>query len=313
MIPLWLSIGSVAVIFWVIGVFVDKYLIGKYFQSSDNDEVGGAGTLVLFSAFFSIFVTVVALYKTDFIVDYSLNLIGLGLLAGLINISWLMLYLSTIERTELSRAIPLFQIIPIFGFIFGYILLGEVLPLSTALAALSIVFGAFILSFHFSLKETWFDWRTLFSMTLASAFVALSEIVFKISTIASDYWNTVFWFSLGVFLGGILIYVFFGNYRRKFNQFVAKSNYLVFPINGINELIDNIANLVFVFALTLGPVALVMTVNSYQPFLILVASSVLSYLLPKYFYEDMESVTLIQKVLGIAIITIGSWFLYHTL
>jgi uncharacterized membrane protein len=296
MIPLWFSVGSIAVIFWVMGVFIDKYLIGKYFTATDEKN-GGAGTLVLFSAFFSIFVTIIAFFKTNFSVDISLNLIGLGLLAGLMNISWLILYLRTIEKTELSRAIPLFQTIPIFGFIFGYIILGEVLPVSTALAALTVVIGAFILSFHFSTEKNWFDGQTLLSMSCASALVALSEIVFKISALASDYWNTVFWFSLGVFLGGVIIYIFFSNYRNQFNKFIKNNNYMIFPLNGVNELIDNTANLVFVFALTLGPVALVMTVNSYQPFLILVLSSIMSYLMPKYFYEDLDSSTLLQKIL----------------
>ena len=42
-----------------------------------------------------------------------------------VNALWVLLYMHAIERTELSRAVPIFQTVPLFGLIFAYLLLRD--------------------------------------------------------------------------------------------------------------------------------------------------------------------------------------------
>ena len=309
-LPLWVIIGLVAQFFWVIGAIIDKYLIEKYFSNEDEEE-SGVGTLVLFSSIFAIGISIFASLIAWEEISFSLLSAVLGITIGIANAVWVILYLYAIEDTELSRTIPIFQTSPIFGFIFGYIFLAETLTSTQLLGALVVIVGAFILSYHFLKKA--FAWGSFGLMLAASAVVAFQETLFKVVAIDFSYWNSAFWLGIGFSLFGLLLYVCIAPYRKQFHKHISKKDNTIWYANGINELMDNSANLLFAFAVTLGPIALVQSINAYQPILILLMSYGIYLTFGDFLDEDMQKSTIIQKTVGIVIITMGSTLIYSSL
>lgn len=309
---MWIVVALAAEILWVSGNLIDKYLIERYFRI-DNNENSGVGTLILFSSFFAFIVAGFVLFYAGEYIVYGGTTPILGIILGLLNALWLLLYLFALERTELSRIIPILQFVPIFGLLFAFVILGEALtPLQIMFGGI-IVLGGFILSYHTRGTKRGLDYVPLLFMSGAAVIIAFTDVFFKDIALNSHYWNTAFWMSIGIGLFGVILYVVVPAYRKPFNAFIAAREWKIFAANGVNEIIDNAANLMFAFATLLGPVALVQTANAYQPFLVLVGSVVLTRFIPNYFDEDIAGTTLLQKVAAIGLITIGSFFLYMSL
>ena len=116
----WFLIALIGPFFYATTNFIDKILLSKYFKE------GGVGTILLFSSLLS----VVALPFLFFADRTVLNVDLLGIIAlsivGILNTMVLLCYLLAIEKEEASVAVVFYQLIPVFGCILGYFVLGEV-------------------------------------------------------------------------------------------------------------------------------------------------------------------------------------------
>jgi uncharacterized membrane protein len=310
-IPLWVYIGLGAQLLWVVGNLFDKYLIEKFFRGEEDDEDEGIGTLVLFSAFFAALVSVGVYVGWGNQVSFAPSSVGWGITIGVLNAVWLIAYLYAIGRGELTKTVPIFQTIPVFGFFFAFLLLGETVTLTQFLAAGGLMLGSFVLSYNF--RNGHFSWLPLCLMLIASAVVALQEVLFKFVALDDGFATSAFWQGIGLGLTGITLYLTVPTYRRQFNTFLAERNKQIWGISAVNEVFDNAATLVFSYAVILGPVLLVQSVNAYQPLVLFVVSYIIAMFFGNYLREDISAVSTAQKVLGITIITIGSVMLYVSL
>ncbi len=157
------------------------------------------------------------------------------------------------------------------------------------------------------------DVKTMSLMIGSSCFVALSHVVFKFVAVDANYWTAAFWLGIGFFLFGVVLFVFVGGYRRQFLSLLGKRRLDIIGANALNEVFDNAGELIFLAAVVLGPVALVQSISAYEPMLIFLFCLVLMRIWPDYFHEDTSTAALIQKSSGIAVISIGSIFLYMTI
>lgn len=306
-IPLWVYIGLGAQMLWVAGNLFDKYLIETFFRGED-DEDEGTGTLVIFSAFFSLILSGLIWMIWHDSIDTSSQTMLWGLGIGAANAIWLLAYLYAIARSELTTTVPVFQTIPVFGFIYGFILLGETVTASQFAAACSLIVGSFVLSYNFRARTI--NWLPLALMLLASATLALEDVLFKVVALESTFATSAFWQGIGLGLAGIMLYVCVPTYRNQFNGFIKESNRTIWGVSMVNEVFDNAATLIFSYAVIIGPIMLVQAVNSYQPLTLLIISYVIAIFFGNYLREDISYASTAQKVLGVAIITAGSVALY---
>lgn len=307
-IPLWVYIGLCAQMLWVAGNLFDKYLIETFFRGEDDEDDEGIGTLVLFSAFFAVLVSAGVYVGWGSAISFSPQsaLIGTGI--GILNAIWVIAYLYAIGRGELTKTVPIFQTIPVFGFLFAFLLLGETVTTLQFIAASGLMLGSFVLSYNF--RDGGFSWLPLGLMLLASAVVALQEVVFKYVALDDGFATSAFWQGIGLGLTGLFLYIAIPSYRRQFNGFIAERNKQIWTVSAINEVFDNAATLVFSYAVILGPVLLVQSVNAYQPLVLFVVSYIIAIFFGNYLREDISTVSTAQKLLGIAVITAGSVGLY---
>ncbi|WP_299848850.1 EamA family transporter [uncultured Roseovarius sp.] len=310
MLPLWVILGLGGVLFSVFGTMFDKYLLERYFNSKDQ---GGPGALIIFSALFAVTVVLLVVALRYSAIDFSLTVGAVGISAGVINGLWILMYLHAMIRADVSNVVPLFQTVPIFGLVFGAAILGEYLTGPQVLAALVIMSGAIVLMCKIDSGRLGLDVTSMVLMLGSSSCVALSQVVFKSAAVDANYWTAAFWLGVGYMSFGASLYRFVPTYRRQFLTLFSKRRLQIIGVNALNEVFDTAGDLIILAAVVIGPVALVQSLNAYEPMFIFLLSLLLMHLWPSYFQEDISTSALIQKFSGITIIVFGSIFLYSAI
>ncbi|MFA7000382.1 MAG: EamA family transporter, partial [Candidatus Paceibacterota bacterium] len=118
----WFLIALIATFLWAISNIVDEFIVKKY-------SIGkrGSGGLVLFTSFMGIFMAILIGIFTEGLLSIPFTDKVLLIITGGLTIGWIILYLYTLETEDVSSVVPWFLTIPIFGYILGYIFLGETL------------------------------------------------------------------------------------------------------------------------------------------------------------------------------------------
>jgi uncharacterized membrane protein len=307
MFPLWLLFGIGGVLISAGGIMFDKYLLENFF---DNEDESGPGSLLIFSSIFVIPVVMIVVVFGYSHLDLSARTGVIGIIAGAISGAWTLMYLLAMNRADVSKVIPIFQTVPIFGLIFGMLFLKEFLTFRQILAATTIMIGAIVLVRQKGAGRYGFDLTTLLLMAGASCLLALSQVIFKMVTIDANFWTATFWLGIGFALFGALLFFFVSGYRTQFLLLLKKRRAAILGVNAANELFDNVGELIFLAAIVLGPVALVQSLYAYEPVIVLLISAILARRWPAYFREDTSKSAIFHKLLGIATILVGSLILH---
>lgn len=142
----WLALAA-AVGYAAVG-FIDEYLLSK----TEDDEVqDGVGNLVLISGFFGIVISAVfGVYSMvidggqSLLIDTSLQ--WKAVIAGVLEVVWLIPYLYAVHRSGVMNVAPIFQAIPIFVMLIGGVFFGEVPTTFHVIGSFAIILGSFILN-----------------------------------------------------------------------------------------------------------------------------------------------------------------------
>ncbi len=135
----WFIIAIIAPFLWSIVNHADKYLLSKHESESS------VGSLMIFSTFAGIVVVIFAPLFTDSLA-IPLYQAGVLILSGILAASGIMMYLYALEHEETSMVVPFMQLIPVFGYIFAYLILGETLTSNQIIASLIIIFPDFLIA-----------------------------------------------------------------------------------------------------------------------------------------------------------------------
>lgn len=299
----WFWIALIGPVLYAVSNHIDKYLVDKYFKN------GEAGAVVLFSALFSIVVLPViyiiepAVFSLGFKTTLALTL------NGTTNIICLILYFKALRNEDASSVVPFMQTIPIFGFIFGYFILGEVLDEKQILACILIIIGTIILSLKFERGKVYFKKRVAALMLFSSLIFGISGVIFKLIATEQGFWVSAFWEFAGKVLLGIVLFSAVSSYRKQFLHVMKTNNFSAMSVYSFNEFIFVLADVASIYATLLAPIALVMTVNGFQPVFVFIFGIILTLFFPKIVKESLRKNELAQKILAIGIITVGTYIL----
>lgn len=299
----WFLIAILSPALWSITNHIDKYLIGKYFKG------GGTGALIIFSS-------IIGLFILPFILIFQPNVLGISplqataiIFSSIISLIAILIYLYALKRDEASIVVPLFQTIPIFAFILGYFVLDEVLTSRQVIGSLLVILGGVSLSLDLNNKIPKLKTAIFFLMFLSSFFIALSGLIFKVIAIETDFWTTAFWAYIGDVLMGIFFLVFITNYRIEFLKVIRENKLPILGLNTFNEIVNVIASLAFKFATLLAPLALVWTVNGFQPFFVFLYGVLITLFFPQIGTESLIKKHIVQKIVTIVVMFIGTYIL----
>jgi len=300
----WFLIAIIAPLLYALTNFIDKILLEKYFKQS------GTGTIILFSSLLAFFALPFFLWMDPTVLSVSGKNIFILCISGILSISILWCYLKALQNEEASVVIVFYQLVPVFGYVLGYFILGETLTVMQIISMLIIILGTTIISLEID-SENRFRLRkkTILPMLAACLFWASESVIFKAAALEENVWRSLFWEHLMLTVVGILIFVFIRSYRTNFIAAIRNNSKPVLLLNALNELIYISGNLVLAFSFMLAPVALVLLVNSFQTIFVLIIGITLTIFFPKVAVEKIQARHIWQKVIAILITGIGTYLL----
>ena len=282
---------------------IDKHLLQTYFRQ------GGVGVLILYSALLSAMALPVVWWADPSVLDVDLhNILILGGVAVL-DVLLLWAYLNALAADEPTVVIVFYQLVPVLGLGFGYLLLGETISAAQLAAMAAILAGAALVSFEVEGKRRRFKRHTVGWMALACTCWALETTIFKKVALQENVWRTFFWEHLILAGVGLGIFTLASQYRRRFLHGFRSNSAAVLALNVLNEGLYMTGNLAVAFAAMLAPVALILLMNAFQPFFVLLIGLGLAALLPRLATERIEASHLLRKSVAIGITGVGTYVL----
>lgn len=298
----WFLIALLPPALWSVTNHFDKFLLSRYFKG------GGVGALMVFSSIIGLFLLPFIAFLHPEVLRFNISNILIAI-NGFLYVLSVLPYFYALQKDETSICVPLFQLIPVFSFVLGYVILGETITVNQMLGGLLIMVGAIGISLDLSEgKKVKFKRDVFWLMTLSSLLYSLNFLFFKYFAIQSDFWFTSFWEYVGFALFAVLLMIFVKSYRNEFVNVLKNNRLTVLGLNGINEVVNIIAKVAFNVASLLTPVTLVWIVNGLQPFFVFIYGIFLTVLLPKISQENITRKALAQKIVAIIIMFVGTYF-----
>ena len=301
----WIFFVLIAVFLWSLVNISDQYLVAKF----TTGEQSSAG-LVLFGSFLGIFIALaIGLYTRGiFLISTPDKL--LLLVVGGITIAWVILYLFALEIGDVSAVVPWFLTIPVFGYILGYIFLGETISLQQLIGSAIILAGGFFIVADFSGQRKKSSYKPALYMVCASFLIAAAGTMFKYVTIGGNFWVSSFWEYVGFGFFGIIVYLLVPKYRREFMSMLKRGGKKIFAVNMMIETLTITGNMLNNFALLLAPLGMVYLMQAFQPAIVLCMALIGTKFFPTIIKEDTSKRVLIPKIIAITIMIIGSVMLF---
>src|SRR3989338_3020058 len=207
----WLPIALLAPASAALGNYIDKHMLSAYAKH------GGIGAIVIFSSLFASIVIPVALFLGDGVFTVTSFQGSVLIVNGCLTVIALLFYLYAIDKENVLLSIPILQVVPVFAFVLGYLVLGETLSGRQMAGAFIVIAGTAIFSLEIqSWKNITIKGKSLLLILGASLPLAISGVVFKWAALDLGYWTTQFWEDVGIGLFGVLLFLLIPMYRESF-------------------------------------------------------------------------------------------------
>ena len=299
----WFFVALIAPLLWAISNHLDKYIISKYFRS------GGIGSVVIFGCIFGFLsLPIIFLFNPNVFSIDKLNGITL-IVIGIVSTLGLISYYAALNEDEPSNVVPLYQLIPITTYIISFMILGETLNLRQILSGLLIISGALLLSLDLTNKLPRIKLKILLLMIFSCIIVSIEIATFKYIALQESFWASVFWGYVGSAVTGLLLFSGIKKYRVEIIRVIKSNSISVLSLNAFNEIINLIAYLIFMYAALRLNTTLVTLTNGFQPFFVFTFGVFLTLFFPRFGQESLLRKHLVQRVISILVIFIGTYFL----
>ncbi len=295
----WFFLALIAPFLWAIVNHVDKYLLSNEFNGRSINS------LMIFSTLIGVFVLPIAYLIEPSIFTISTRNALLLITVGIMSAIAIALYLHALEEEETSIVVALFQTIPLFGALFAYIMLGEVLTTEQLFGCLIIVLGSILITAEFNEdKKIRFKKKVLYLMLGSAALFGFYETLFKVAAIDESFWVSTFWEHIGLVMVAIAL-LLVPRYRKDFIALASTNGKKIISLNVGSEVLTIVGNILVNYAMILAPVALVLTTSSVQPFIVFVIGIAITVMFPRIAQEKISKKHIFQKVIAICILFVG--------
>lgn len=300
----WFLIALINPIAHAFANHLDKYLISRFIKG------GSVGALILFMTLFAVIaLPVIYIVHPDVFATITLFRALVLTINGCLSALAVMFYFYAMNEDEASFVAPFFQLVPVFGFILGYFILKETLQTGQLFGAGLIILGSILLSLELSGAKPKLKKKLVILMLGSSFFYAINAVIFKLIAAEQGFLDSLFWDMTGKVVLGIVLFFGVASYREQFINLIKVNRFAIIGLSMLNEVIALTGEISLIFAVLFAPVALVQSVSGLQPAFVFIIGILLTLLLPRFGEESLVKKVLIQKMIGIAIITVGVYAL----
>ncbi len=210
-------------------------------------------------------------------------------------------------QTSVSRVVPIQGgLVPLFSFVFAYLLLGERLTFLQTSAFLFLVVGAVMISFRHE-KTGWSN-KAFFNAAASALFFALTSVLTKYTFNHSNFVTGLVWPSVGFLIPVLPILAFKSNRTKIFNapkEAGAKNVALYYT----SRASGTIGGYLQKYAVFLGSVSVVNALQGMQFVFLVIMTTFFSIYYPKVLKERINAETVVLKVTAIIFISCGLFLL----
>jgi len=319
---MWLIL-AISAYFINAGVYVaDKFLLSKRIHSSIAYAFY-VGIWSIFNLFLLFFAPWLPSWR-ELLLDLS---------AGVLFLATLVFWYKALHQSEATRVVPIVgALVPIFSFILSYFFLGETLNNSHLLAFIVLIFGGILISVKQTkvylyqrlitrIKNIYGSFlgeihakyrpmrRLLINSVISALFFAVYYVLMKYIYASQPFIGSFVWSRLGSFIGVLLILLV-----APWRQLVVKQQRgMKTPKNlfffFLIRLLAAAAFIMLNWAISLGNVAMVNALQGIQYLFLFLIILLLSTKFPQILKERLGSGVMIQKIIGIMLISIGLYLL----
>jgi drug/metabolite transporter (DMT)-like permease len=281
----------------------DKFLLSRYLKTKT------VGSIVIPSSLFSgVAVLIVLIFQPD-VIDVA-PFQGFALIAtGMSSVFAAVCYLYALDMDEASFVTPFYQTVPIFAYILGYFILGETITFRQGAGALVVVVGALALSFELGRRGMQFKRNVVALMQGASILSAVNGVIFKLIAVDKGFWASLLWGFVGQAIAGLTLLVFVPSHRRDSLALFKAQKVAAIGLIALSRALFGVSEAVTLYATLLGPVALVLLVNSFQPLFVLTIGIALTLLVPRVGRESLGGMKMLQKGVGMGLMFVGGYLI----
>ncbi|MBI1833398.1 MAG: EamA family transporter [Candidatus Andersenbacteria bacterium] len=283
---------------------VDKGLLGT------DSGAGNPKKLAFYSGLLS--AAAIVLAALDFAVP-NLFAVTWSLVGGVLFVGALWLFFAALDSDEASRVVPVTgSAVPIFTLLFAWLFLQEPLTSQQIGAVLLLIAGGGALSIGFKNTKRMSAKTWVLAIAAGAAFAAYFAAVKFLYDNFNPFWSAFAYsrFAVGVaallFLGPLM---WVGRGKKEKSRRISKkkkrtSRYILTSFFG-SKVLSTAMFMLQSYAIDLGSVTVVNALQGTQYVFVLVVAALLSKRLPKLFHEEVHRVALIQKGIGILLISGG--------
>lgn len=290
---MWIFIALAAYFFWGLVNIGDKYLISQKIKNPYTYLVylvwaGGLGLLLIpFVDFF------VPETSSLFLIAIASTLYFLGSV----------FYYQAVKIEDISRVNIWWNLIPVFTLIISWLTINEQLTNNQFLAFIILLLGAIIASIHFKKSQMTFS-KALPLMIIATVFYASYAVMIRyisqtIPFLIIYIWNLV----TVIILTGFLFLA--PKFRINFRADTKYLNKKVFLAIMALAVLDELGVLFNMWALSLGPAALIFALEGAQTLFVFLLAVLISLFRPQIIKEELDKRNVILKIVALCVIIVG--------
>jgi drug/metabolite transporter (DMT)-like permease len=296
----WIYFALSAAFLYCIVKFIDKFILERRIRDFVCIPIYCSFLSFIFGLGFWYFNGFQILSTTDTI---------LALMAGIFIIAMGPVYFAALNRTSASNIIILIQLIPVFTLVLSVLFLGDrisITQLAGFFLIIASVIGISMKRESTSLKIN----KAFFLILIVDIMSAIAAVITKWITLKNPYIAILPYNSFGIFLGGILMLIFFKRARIAFfDSFVyLKKSSILFII--FNESLFIFTQIVHLIAISLASVALVSVVISTQVFIGVMMGTLLAKISPTTFKEATHPKDILIKIFFAVLTFLGVFLVY---
>lgn len=297
----WLVIAAVAYLLIALEVILDKFLLSSRRVSHPSVYAFYSGILSLFAF---------AFFPFGFH-GVGVSQLFLSLFSGAVFVYGILALFFAIRESEASRVTPVVgAVIPAVAYFLSIFFLKEQLEMLEIYGVLALILGGIGISFNIDRKDKKIFFSGLKYSVLAGMLLAVAFTCFKSLYESDNFINVYIWTRFGVMLGALglflspswrkIIFNSISNFKNPSGENKRSGLLFVFTksLGGTGSILKE-------YATSIGSVTIVSALISLEYVFIFIMGIFLTFWLPEIFSEKRDSRNIAQKLLAVAVITIG--------